>query len=139
VAIWVKHTPPGILVNNNYFFVRVGVASGPAVAGVIGQRKFAYDLWGDMANLASRLRLHGQPGRILVSESVVARLQARYAFGPRLVVELKGRGPTPAQFLLPRDGPLDARRPPLGVRPRSTVNVARASASRSRSTFGGSG
>ena len=82
--------------------VRVGVASGPAVAGVIGQRKFAYDLWGDTVNLASRLQSHGQPGRILVSESVVGHLEARYEFGPPLVVDLKGKGPTPARFLLSR-------------------------------------
>lgn len=80
--------------------VRVGMASGPAVAGVIGQRKFAYDLWGDTVNLASRLESHGQPGRILASESVVSHLQDRYQFGPPMNVDLKGKGPTPARFLL---------------------------------------
>jgi class 3 adenylate cyclase len=80
--------------------VRVGVASGPAVAGVIGQRKFAYDLWGDTVNLASRLESHGQPGRILASESVVSHLRGRYQFGPPMKVDLKGKGPTPARFLL---------------------------------------
>jgi adenylate cyclase len=53
--------------------VRVGVATGPAVAGVIGQRKFAYDLWGDTVNLASRLEANGEPGRILVSDTVAQR------------------------------------------------------------------
>jgi class 3 adenylate cyclase len=86
--------------------VRVGIASGPAVAGVIGQRKFAYDLWGDTVNLASRLQSQGQPGRILSSESVVAHLDARYEFGPPLMVELKGKGPTQARFLLSRRGTL---------------------------------
>ncbi len=84
--------------------VRVGMASGPAVAGVIGQRKFAYDLWGDTVNLASRLESSGEPGRILVSESVAERLDGRYAFGPPLVIDVKGKGPTPARFLLGRDG-----------------------------------
>jgi class 3 adenylate cyclase len=84
--------------------VRVGIASGPAVAGVIGQRKFAYDLWGDTVNLASRLQSQGQPGRILASEGVVAHLKGRYEFGPRLMVELKGKGPTQARFLLSRGG-----------------------------------
>ncbi|MEA2485091.1 MAG: hypothetical protein QOD46_202 [Actinomycetota bacterium] len=82
--------------------VRVGMAAGPAVAGVIGQRKFAYDLWGDTVNLASRLESHGQPGRILASESVVSHLQGRYEFGPAMDVDLKGKGPTPARFLLHR-------------------------------------
>jgi class 3 adenylate cyclase len=84
--------------------VRIGIAAGPAVAGVIGQRKFAYDLWGDTVNLASRLQSRGEPGRILVSESIVAHLEAGYEFGPLLVVDLKGKGPTHARFLLARNG-----------------------------------
>ena len=82
--------------------VRVGIASGPVVAGVIGQRKFAYDLWGDTVNLASRLQSHGEQGRILASETVVAHLEARYEFSPPLLVDLKGKGPTEARFLLSR-------------------------------------
>lgn len=82
--------------------VRIGVASGPAVAGVIGQQKFAYDLWGDTVNLASRLESNGEPGRILVSEGVVERLGDRFAFGPPRVFDLKGKGPTPARFLTGR-------------------------------------
>ena len=80
--------------------VRVGIASGPAVAGVIGNRKFAYDLWGDTVNLASRLESHGHPGRILASESIVSHLQQAYQFGPPMVVDLKGKGATQARFLL---------------------------------------
>ena len=78
------------------------MASGPAVAGVIGRRKFAYDLWGDPVNLASRLESHGLPGRILVSESVASYLFDEYEFGPEMVVDLKGKGPTPARLLLGR-------------------------------------
>lgn len=88
--------------------VRVGIATGPAVAGVIGQRKFAYDLWGDTVNLASRLEANGEPGRILVSEAVARRLGDRYEFGPHRVVDLKGKGPTPARFLLARRAELRA-------------------------------
>jgi class 3 adenylate cyclase len=82
--------------------MRIGVATGPAVAGVIGTRKFAYDLWGDTVNLASRLEEHGQPGCIMVSEEVARRLEGRYEFGPSRVVDLKGKGPTPVRFLLGR-------------------------------------
>jgi class 3 adenylate cyclase len=91
--------------------VRMGIASGPVVAGVIGHRKFAYDLWGDTVNLASRLESHGRAGRILVSEGVAERLRGRYVFGRRQVIDLKGKGPTPARFLTGRvasNGPGDA-------------------------------
>jgi class 3 adenylate cyclase len=99
--------------------LRVGMASGPAVAGVIGNRKFAYDLWGDTVNLASRLETNGHPGRILASESVVRHLHARYEFGPPLVLDLKGKGPTPARLLLTRktDGSSDAPTPGWEVEP----------------------
>lgn len=82
--------------------VRVGVATGPAVAGVIGQRKFAYDLWGDTVNLASRLQECAEPGHALVSEPTARQLAHRYEFGPAQIVDLKGKGPTPAHVLVGR-------------------------------------
>lgn len=82
--------------------VRIGIAVGPAVAGVIGRRKFAYDLWGDTVNLASRLETNSEPGRILVSEPTSERLRERFVFTDTVVVDLKGKGPTPARFLLGR-------------------------------------
>jgi class 3 adenylate cyclase len=82
--------------------VRGGVASGPAVAGVIGHRKFAYDLWGDTVNLASRLEEHGEPGRVLVSESTAARLAHRYNFAPTQILDVEGKGATPVRVLLGR-------------------------------------
>jgi class 3 adenylate cyclase len=84
--------------------VRVGVATGPVVAGVIGRRRFAYDLWGDTVNLASRLESSGTPGRILVSEATVAELGDRYRFSDVCVLDLKGKGPTAARFLEGRVG-----------------------------------
>jgi class 3 adenylate cyclase len=82
--------------------VRVGVATGPAVAGVVGVRKFAYDLWGDTVNLASRLQEYGEPGHALVSESTASQLAHRYHFAPTQVMDLKGKGPTPVRVLLGR-------------------------------------
>jgi len=82
--------------------VRIGVATGPAVAGVIGHRKFAYDLWGDTVNLASRLEEYAEPGHVLISEATASQLTDRYEFGPTQTVDLKGKGPTPAHTLLGR-------------------------------------
>jgi class 3 adenylate cyclase len=98
--------------------VRVGVASGPAVAGVIGVRKFAYDLWGDTVNLASRLEASGEPGRILVSEAMAEVLGDRYEFGPQVVLDLKGKGPTPVRFLLARRSEVSAPSTSASTRPR---------------------
>jgi class 3 adenylate cyclase len=85
---------------------------------VIGQRKFAYDLWGDTVNLASRLESQGQPGRIMVSERVAAALDRRYEFGPSRIVDLKGKGPTSVRFLTGRKAAEGAAEPPVRAEPR---------------------
>jgi class 3 adenylate cyclase len=72
--------------------LRVGMHTGPAVAGVIGIKKFIYDVWGDTVNTASRLESHGVPGRIQVSRPTYERLRDRYEFEPRGEVDLKGKG-----------------------------------------------
>jgi class 3 adenylate cyclase len=82
--------------------VRIGVATGPAVAGIIGYRKFAYDLWGDTVNLASRLQESSEPSQALVSGPTAHQLSHAYEFGPPQIVDLKGKGPTPARVLLGR-------------------------------------
>jgi class 3 adenylate cyclase len=69
---------------------------------VIGDRKFAYDLWGDTVNLASRLEESGEPGHILISESTAQQLADRYEFGPSQMVDLKGKGPTMVHSLVRR-------------------------------------
>jgi class 3 adenylate cyclase len=71
--------------------MRIGIASGPAVAGVIGTHKFSYDLWGDTVNLASRMESTGVPGTIQVAASTRERCGDRYPFQPR-DVEVKGLG-----------------------------------------------
>ena len=88
--------------------LRGGAATGPAVAGVIGERKFAYDVWGDTVNLASRLEEYGEPGQFLVSERTAEDATDRYALGPMRVLDIKGKGPTRARALL---GPGDAPEP----------------------------
>jgi adenylate cyclase len=79
--------------------LRVGLHVGSVIAGVIGMRKFIYDVWGDTVNTASRLESHGATGRVQVSEAVFLRLQDRFIFEPRGAIELKGRGPMNTYFL----------------------------------------
>jgi class 3 adenylate cyclase len=72
--------------------VRIGIHAGPVVAGVIGTKKFIYDLWGDTVNIASRMESHGIPGAIQVTEVVQDRLNACYRFEPRGEIAIKGKG-----------------------------------------------
>ncbi|MFN3347737.1 adenylate/guanylate cyclase domain-containing protein [Pseudorhodoplanes sp.] len=72
--------------------LRIGVHTGPAIAGVIGERKFAYDIWGTTVNIASRMESHGAPGHVHVSKAVADRLAGQFRFVPRGAVEVKGAG-----------------------------------------------
>ena len=74
------------------FRMRIGLHTGPVDAGVIGARKFAYDLWGDTVNLASRMESHAPSGGILVTASTYQLLGDRYSFRPSRVIRVKGKG-----------------------------------------------
>lgn len=72
--------------------VRIGINSGPVVAGVIGRRKFSYDLWGDVVNTASRMESHGAAGEVQVTAATHAFLGDDYRCEPRGVIDVKGKG-----------------------------------------------
>jgi adenylate cyclase len=81
------------------FKIRIGINTGPVVAGVIGTKKFSYDLWGDTVNVASRMESHGLPGCIQVTTTVYEKLKYRYVFEERGAIALKGKGETIAYLL----------------------------------------
>jgi class 3 adenylate cyclase len=71
--------------------MRVGINTGPVIAGIIGHNKFSYDLWGDTVNTASRMESHGEPGAIQLSDATAQRLRTGFVLKHRGPVEIKGR------------------------------------------------
>jgi class 3 adenylate cyclase len=84
------------------FRVRVGVHTGPVVAGVIGQRKFAYDLWGDTVNIASRLESYSKSGRVNISETTWRMVREQFDCIERGEIEVKGKGKMNMFFANPK-------------------------------------
>jgi adenylate cyclase len=72
--------------------LRIGISSGPVVAGVIGRRRFLYDLWGDTVNMASRMESHGTPGSIQITRSTWELLREDFVVEPLGLVDVKGKG-----------------------------------------------
>jgi adenylate cyclase len=91
--------------------VRIGIDTGAVVAGVIGKRKFLYDLWGDIVSTASRMESHGLPGRIQVTDSTRQRLGAPFMLEERGVIHVKGKGKMHTWFLNGRDGATNVTQP----------------------------
>ena len=78
---------------------RIGIASGPVVAGVVGTRKFFYDVWGDTVNLAARMETTGVPGKIQVAQKTYEQLRTMFVFEDRGQIEIKGKGLMQTWFL----------------------------------------
>jgi adenylate cyclase len=92
--------------------IRMGMSSGPVVAGVVGTRKFFYDVWGDAVNVAARMETTGVAGKIQVSETTYLRLKDAFALEARGAIDIKGKGSMPTWFLL-------ARKPLAAVQPKA--------------------
>jgi class 3 adenylate cyclase len=84
------------------FNIRIGINTGPVVAGVIGIKKFSYDLWGDTVNIASRMESHGIAGQIQVSDVTYKLLREQYLFKERGVIQVKGKGEMTTYLLIGR-------------------------------------
>ena len=80
--------------------LRIGINSGPVVAGVIGRKRFLYDLWGDAVNMASRMETHGTPGRIQVTRATYELLDDEFVLEPRGTVSIKGKGDVETWYLV---------------------------------------
>jgi len=79
--------------------LRIGIHTGPVIAGVIGQKKFSYDVWGDAVNIASRMESAGEPGKVNVSSAVFELVNRYYIFSNRGDIEAKGKGKINMYFL----------------------------------------
>ena len=91
--------------------LRIGINSGPVVAGVIGRKRFLYDLWGDAVNMASRMESHGTPGQIQVTRATYELLKDEFMLEPRGAVDVKGKGLVETWYLIGRRARSAADRP----------------------------
>lgn len=87
------------------FNLRIGISSGPVTAGVIGKKKFMYDVWGDAVNVASRMESHGTPGKIHISDLTFRIIENDFHAECRGIMDVKGKGPMTTYFLTGRKSP----------------------------------
>jgi guanylate cyclase len=93
--------------------LRIGINSGPVVAGVIGRKRFLYDLWSDAVNTASRMESHGTPGHIQITRETYELLKDEFVCRPRGTIAVKGKGEMETWYL---EGPRSAEEAPEAAR-----------------------
>jgi adenylate cyclase len=104
---------------NDGLQLRIGMNSGPVVGGIIGTKRFLYDLWGDAVNTASRMESHGTPGRIQITRATFELLKDEFECEPRGTIAVKGKGPMETWYLVGLRS--------VGPSPRAEVGTMRAS------------
>jgi adenylate cyclase len=102
IAEFVEKTRLENVFKHTLFEVRLGINSGPVVAGVVGTKKFAYDIWGDTVNTASRLESHSESGKINISESTYGLIKDSYKCDYRGEIEVKNKGLLKMYFIKPQ-------------------------------------
>jgi class 3 adenylate cyclase len=112
--------------------LRVGIHTGPVIAGVVGSRKFTYDIWGDAVNLAARMEANGELGRINVSDSVYNHVESLFDATPRGNIEVKNKAPVKMYFL-------DRLKPELSADSEGRIPNDRFAAERDRLSTGFAG
>ena len=116
---------------NKKLNLRVGINCGPVVAGVVGTKRFLYDLWGDAVNLASRMESTGVPGKVQTTVHVAELMKDDFSFEKRGIIEVKGKGEMETFFLTGRkkayEKPRESPRRRLRLNPKEDLSYVRES------------
>jgi len=99
ITAFVEETKNNIAINDLTFDIRIGINSGPVVAGVVGSKKFAYDIWGDTVNVASRMEAMSEPGKINVSQGTYELIKDTWTCEYRGEIDVKNRGKLKMYFV----------------------------------------
>jgi class 3 adenylate cyclase len=99
IAAFVEATKKDVAANELNFDIRIGINSGPVIAGVVGTKKFAYDIWGDTVNVASRMESMGKPGEVNISENTYQIVKDSYTCKYRGEIAVKNRGAMKMYFV----------------------------------------